>query len=306
MVTPYGRTGERARVRHADPQCQRLFQLHPRNATSTATTSFVYRADDGQGGTAQATVTITVNPVNDPPIANAGPNQTVADTDGNGSQAVTLNGTGSSDPDGDALTYSWSRQLRGDRHRRRARRFRCRWEVHTVTLSVSDGLATATDNVIITVQVRCSNAIHVADLDASTIWNARRTKWTATVTVLVHTAAHAPLGNVKVVFTLSDGTTKSCTTGTAEPAWFRRHWPACPSLTFTDPNPDPAAVGLWRRLQPRPRRRQQRLGDRRHPSAVDATHRSLRSGLRSATISSPALSSDHPRALGRSTASITR
>ncbi|MEW5800483.1 MAG: PKD domain-containing protein, partial [bacterium] len=38
-----------------------------------------------------------------PPIANAGPDQTVRVTD-----TVTLDGTGSSDEDGDALTYSWS------------------------------------------------------------------------------------------------------------------------------------------------------------------------------------------------------
>ncbi len=78
-------------------------------ANFNGSTSFTYRAADGRGGTANGTVNITVNPVNDRPIANAGPNQTVADTDGNGSQAVTLNGTASSDPDGNSLTYSWSR-----------------------------------------------------------------------------------------------------------------------------------------------------------------------------------------------------
>jgi LmbE family N-acetylglucosaminyl deacetylase len=42
-----------------------------------------------------------------PPVANAGPDQTVSE----GAQ-VTLNGTGSSDPDGDAVTYQWQ-QLSG-------------------------------------------------------------------------------------------------------------------------------------------------------------------------------------------------
>ena len=51
-------------------------------------------------------VSITVNDVglgaNSPPIADAGPDQSVQE-----SSAVNLDGTGSSDPDGDALSYSW-------------------------------------------------------------------------------------------------------------------------------------------------------------------------------------------------------
>ncbi|MFU8862078.1 MAG: PKD domain-containing protein [Cyclonatronaceae bacterium] len=43
---------------------------------------------------------------NNPPVADAGPNQTVEAT--GPTTSVTLNGSGSSDPDGDALTYSWS------------------------------------------------------------------------------------------------------------------------------------------------------------------------------------------------------
>lgn len=44
---------------------------------------------------------------NSPPVANAGPDQTVAQ-----GAVVVLNGSGSSDPDGDALTFSWT-QLSG-------------------------------------------------------------------------------------------------------------------------------------------------------------------------------------------------
>jgi hypothetical protein len=51
-------------------------------------------------------VSITVNDVglgvNSPPIANAGPDQNVVKNTN-----VDLDGTGSSDPDGDALSYSW-------------------------------------------------------------------------------------------------------------------------------------------------------------------------------------------------------
>jgi hypothetical protein len=47
-------------------------------------------------------VSIFVENVNHPPLANAGEDQTV-----NENSLVTLNGAGSSDPDGDSLTFKW-------------------------------------------------------------------------------------------------------------------------------------------------------------------------------------------------------
>jgi RHS repeat-associated protein len=47
--------------------------------------------------------TVTITTLNSPPVANAGPNQTVTVQ-----SAVQLNGSGSTDVDGDPLTYSWS------------------------------------------------------------------------------------------------------------------------------------------------------------------------------------------------------
>jgi len=56
-------------------------------------------------GTSQATdrVEVTVDPGNRAPIANAGADRTVHEGD-----AVTLDGSGSSDPDADPLTYRWA------------------------------------------------------------------------------------------------------------------------------------------------------------------------------------------------------
>jgi hypothetical protein len=86
--------------------------------TSAITATPTFRADvpgvytvaltvsDGSLTSAVDQAIITVATGNLPPVANAGPDQTV--TTG---QLVTLNGTGSTDPNGDPLTYSWC--LRG-------------------------------------------------------------------------------------------------------------------------------------------------------------------------------------------------
>ncbi len=63
-----------------------------------------YQISDGQGGTDEGGITIRVAGVNDAPTAKAGLPQTVAE-----GVTVTLDGTGSSDPEGGALGYQWSR-----------------------------------------------------------------------------------------------------------------------------------------------------------------------------------------------------
>jgi len=68
--------------------------------------TFALTVSDGQAS-ASATATVTVEHVNHPPTANAGPDQTRQE-----GSVVTLDGRGSQDPDGDGLRYAWS-QLSG-------------------------------------------------------------------------------------------------------------------------------------------------------------------------------------------------
>ena len=103
--------------------------------------------DDGKGGTDTDTVEITVNQA---PVADAGPNQVIQVPVG-GTADVMLDGSGSSDPDGDPLTFAWTGPfgtvggvsptvtLPGG--------------VHTITLTVDDGRG-GVDADTVTVAVR--------------------------------------------------------------------------------------------------------------------------------------------------------
>jgi VCBS repeat-containing protein len=74
-------------------------------AQFNGTDSFTYTAiDRGTVPTVPTTVTLTVDPENDAPIANAGPD----DPNGVVGIEIPLDGTGSSDLDNDTLTYRWS------------------------------------------------------------------------------------------------------------------------------------------------------------------------------------------------------
>jgi hypothetical protein len=72
------------------------------NLNFFGTDSFTYLANDGTADSDLATVTITVNPVVDPPIADAGPDQTVGEN-----TKVTLGGSNSFDTEGETLSYQW-------------------------------------------------------------------------------------------------------------------------------------------------------------------------------------------------------
>jgi hypothetical protein len=97
---------------------------------------------------------------NAPPTAVAGPDQTVV-ADGGCVAVVALNGTGSSDPDGEPLTYSWTGSFGTVSGSTPSVSLTA--GTHIITLTVRDGRgALATDTLMVTVLDRTAPAIQSA------------------------------------------------------------------------------------------------------------------------------------------------
>jgi formylglycine-generating enzyme required for sulfatase activity len=121
--------------------------------TFTVAAAGVYRitltVHDGNTASLSDEVVITVVAANGQPVARAGLDQTVEV-----GQRVQLAGTGSSDPDGDPLTYSWSSPgiLFSSRTSSRPSFTASSTGRYRITLTVSDGNTTSlSDEVVITV-----------------------------------------------------------------------------------------------------------------------------------------------------------
>ena len=107
------------------------------------------RVTDKDGGTSVNTVTIVVVQTNRLPLANAGPDRTVEATSPAGAAAV-LDGSASSDPDGDVLTFTWTGVF--GTATGQAPTVTLPLGMHTVTLIVDDGTGqTASDTVMVMV-----------------------------------------------------------------------------------------------------------------------------------------------------------
>ncbi|MCC7261593.1 MAG: T9SS type A sorting domain-containing protein, partial [Candidatus Latescibacteria bacterium] len=115
-------------------------------APAPGTYYFALVVDDGLLQSS-ATTAVTVMAANQPPVANAGPDQTV---EGTGPlTSVTLNGAASTDPDGDALSYSWSENS-AEISTASNPTLSLAQGPHTFTLTVSDGQGgSAVDEVVV-------------------------------------------------------------------------------------------------------------------------------------------------------------
>jgi hypothetical protein len=86
----------------SDPTQAKPTFLAPLAGPAGMTLSFKLTVSDGQAS-ADTTTTVQVTNVNHPPVANAGTDQTR-----NAGTTVQLDGTASTDPDSDLLTFTWS------------------------------------------------------------------------------------------------------------------------------------------------------------------------------------------------------
>ena len=146
--------------------------------TNPATTSARIRVRTASGAVSDASDTdFTIAKPNQPPVANVGgPYSGVAD------QAVAFNASGSSDPDGDALTYQWTfgdgatGSGLGPTHGYAAS------GNYTVTLVVSDGLATSSPSTAAVGVVNPSIAVTVPDTPLNWLVGSTQTiVWTHTL-----------------------------------------------------------------------------------------------------------------------------
>jgi thermitase len=177
------------------------------------THTLTLQVTDDRGATGSDSVVVTVNP-NAPPTANAGPDQTVTDTGGDGAEVVILNGSASSDANGSIVGYEW-REGASVIAVGASPSVSLAVGTHTLTLRVTDNDgATGTDAVVVTVGPRPGpTTAHIGDLDGSSAAN--KSTWTALLTLAVHNTNHLAVPGAVVTGTWSGGAAGSgtCTTG---------------------------------------------------------------------------------------------
>ena len=166
--------------------------------------------------------TLYARAINQPPVANAGPDRTIEQTYYLGAD-VKLDGSGSSDPDGDPLTYSWT--WAGGSATGVNPTVALPLGTTTITLAVNDGTVdSAPDTVVVTVQdttppvITCPADVTVEQATAAgTVVPLTATATDicdASPTITSDELAIYLLGTTTVTFTATDdsGNSATCTT----------------------------------------------------------------------------------------------
>ena len=185
-----------------------LTQIPPTGANTTYTPkadyagpdSLVFQVDDGRGGTARATVNITVKPLDDPPIANddtitTGRNQPATrkvldnDSDPDGDPltitAVTQPSNGAVTTDGQTVTYTPNEDFTGS---------------DSFTCTISDGTSTDTSTVTVRVRERLPRA--ALSIDKAVTLAEFKAGQQATYTLMAINSGSADATNVTVTDTI--------------------------------------------------------------------------------------------------------
>jgi hypothetical protein len=170
--------------------------------------------DHGATGTDDVIVTI-IAAANAAPVANAGLDLAVTDTNNDGAESVMLDATASSDADGAIVSYEW-REGSAVIGTGATPTISLSVGTHTLMLRVTDDEgATATDTVVVTVNASVPTSAHIGDLDAFS--TANKNVWTAHVTIGVHDTNHRAVAGAVVTGSWGDGASggATCTTGTS-------------------------------------------------------------------------------------------
>ncbi len=194
---------------------------------STGEASFTYTGNVPGNDTIQAFIgslssnTVSFTWLDRPPVANAGPDGTI-NADASCSGLITLNGGGSSDPDNDPLTYSWTGPG-GFSSTLKNPQVSMPPGTYTFTLTVDDGRGqTSTDSVTIIVKDGTAPILNLppnATIEQTNragtphTVNATATDSCGGVTLVSDAPLVFPLGNTDVHFTATD-TSGNVTTGT--------------------------------------------------------------------------------------------
>ena len=177
--------------------------------------SFGYTVTDGAGGSASATVSVTVTAVNDPPTAIDDAATTAEDV----SKLINVLAN-DTDIDGGALVIASVGSPSNGTAVIEAGQVRYTpapdyFGPDSFAYTVSDGAGgTDTGSVAVTVtSVPEPNSMHVGDLDGSSTVKGKN--WTARVTIRVENVAHGALASANVTGTWSNGATGSATCRTS-------------------------------------------------------------------------------------------
>ena len=168
---------------------------------------------DRRGGVASDITTATITEVDDPPVADAGPDQTVPL-----GQEVTLDGSASFDPDGSITAYDWDLGDSTTKSGAVMTHTYAAADTYTATLTVtSDGGATATDSATITVLPGGQQVMHVEAIDMQLVARFGGWRTSARATVQVFDNLGNPVDGVLVQGHWEQATTDT-DQGTTDPS----------------------------------------------------------------------------------------